>query len=258
MQYNKVEITGINTSQLEVLGEAEMTELLTLAAEGDREARDRLIRGNLRLVLSVMQRFIGRGKSSDDLFQVGVIGLIKAIDNFKPEFGVKLSTYAVPMIMGELKRYLRDYRHVRVSRSMRDLAYKAMQVRERLTNEEMREPAVDRIAAELGEKTSDVVIALEAVTDPVSLYEPIFSDSGDTLYLLDQMTDNTDAADSLNEMLVMDAVGKLPERERRILDLRYMRGRTQVEVAKEIGISQAQVSRLEKNAIVNIRRQIEA
>ncbi len=258
MQYDKVEISGINTSQLELLSETETNELLALAKQGDRSARDRLIRGNLRLVLSVMQRFMGKGESSDDLFQVGVIGLIKAIDNFKPDFGVKLSTYAVPMILGEIKRYLRDYRHVRVSRSMRDLAYKAMQTRERLTAQNMREPTVEQIAGELGVKRSEVVIALEAVSDPVSLYEPVYSESGDTLYLLDQMTDNTDATGSLNEMLVRDAVKKLPDRERRILDLRYMRGRTQVEVAKEIGISQAQVSRLEKSAILNIRRQIEA
>lgn len=258
MQYNKVEISGINTSQLEVLGENETTELLTLTRQGDRNARDKLIRGNLRLVLSVMQRFMGKGESSDDLFQVGVIGLIKAIDNFKPDFGVKLSTYAVPMILGEIKRYLRDYRHVRVSRSVRDLAYKAMQTRERLTAENMREPSIEQIAAELGVKNSDVVIALEAVSDPVSLYEPVYSESGDTLYLLDQMTDNTDATVALNELLVRDAVKNLPERERRILDLRYMRGRTQVEVAQEIGISQAQVSRLEKSAIMNIRRQIQA
>ena len=258
MQYNKVEISGINTSQLEVLGENETTELLTLTRQGDRNARDKLIRGNLRLVLSVMQRFMGKGESSDDLFQVGVIGLIKAIDNFKPDFGVKLSTYAVPMILGEIKRYLRDYRHVRVSRSVRDLAYKAMQTRERLTAENMREPSIEQIAAELGVKNSDVVIAFEAVSDPVSLYEPVYSESGDTLYLLDQMTDNTDATVALNELLVRDAVKNLPERERRILDLRYMRGRTQVEVAQEIGISQAQVSRLEKSAIMNIRRQIQA
>lgn len=258
MQYDKVEISGINTSELKLLSESEMTGLLALAKEGDRTARDKLIRGNLRLVLSVMQRFMGKGESSDDLFQVGVIGLIKAIDNFKPDFGVKLSTYAVPMILGEIKRYLRDYRHVRVSRSMRDLAYKAMQVRERLTSENMCEPSIDSIAEELGVKRADVVIALEAVSDPVSLYEPVYSESGDTLYLLDQMSDNTDASAALNEMLVRDAVKELPDRERRILELRYMRGRTQVEVAGEIGISQAQVSRLEKSAILGIRRRIEA
>ncbi|MBQ1537939.1 MAG: SigB/SigF/SigG family RNA polymerase sigma factor [Ruminococcus sp.] len=258
MQYDKVEISGINTSQLEVLNESETAELITLTKQGDRAARDKLIRGNLRLVLSVMQRFIGRGESSDDLFQVGVIGLIKAIDNFKPEFGVKLSTYAVPMILGEIKRYLRDHRHVRVSRSVRDLAYKAMQIRENLTAKNMREPSIDEIAAELGVGQTEVVIALEAVSEPVSLYEPVYSESGDTLYLLDQMTDNTDATASLNELLVRDALKNLPERERRILDLRYMRGRTQVEVAGEIGISQAQVSRLEKSAIMNLRRQIEA
>lgn len=258
MQYSKVEISGINTSKLELLDENETRQLLEKCRGGDMKARDRLIRGNLRLVLSVMQRFIGRGETSDDLFQVGVIGLIKAIDNFNTELNVKLSTYAVPMILGEVRRYLRDYRPVRVSRSLRDLAYKAMQAKERLTAEEHREPTIDRIAREIGAERSDVVAALEASADPVSLYEPIYSDSGDTLYLLDQVSDKTDSTTALNEFLVRDAVKRLPERERNILELRYIRGKTQVEVAKEIGISQAQVSRLEKGAIINIRRQIEA
>ena len=264
MQYTKVEISGINTSRLELLGEEETRELLLKSRAGDMKARDRLIRGNLRLVLSVMQRFIGRGGAgksvpcSDDLFQVGVIGLIKAIDNFDTNMNVKLSTYAVPMILGEVKRYLRDYRPVRVSRSLRDLAYKAMQAKERLTAEEQREPSIDRIAEEIGAERSDVVAALEASAEPVSLYEPVYSESGDTLYLLDQMSDKTDSTTARNEFLVRDAVAKLPERERNILTLRYIQGRTQVEVAREIGISQAQVSRLEKSAIGNIRRQIEA
>lgn len=258
MQYNKVEISGINTSQLELLGDEEMRELLIKSHNGDAAARDRLIRGNLRLVLSVLQRFIGRGESSDDLFQVGVIGLIKAIDNFNVEMNVKLSTYAVPMILGEVKRYLRDYRPVRVSRSLRDLAYKAMQAKERLTAELDHEPTIDRIAEEIGAARTDVVAALEAAADPISLYEPIYSDSGDTLYLLDQVSDKTDNNAALNELLVHDAVKKLPEREKNILTLRYLQGKTQVEVAREIGISQAQVSRLEKGAINNIRKQIEA
>lgn len=258
MQYSKVEISGINTSELPVLTEEETSALMQRSRGGDRKAREQLICGNLRLVLSVMQRFIGKGESSDDLFQVGVIGLIKAIDNFDPGFGVKLSTYAVPMILGEVRRYLRDHRHVRISRSMRDLAYKAMQVRERMTAENMTEPTVDDIAKELGVRRADVVIALEAVSDPVSLYEPVYTESGEALCLLDRMSDNLSAEDALNEMLVRDAIKKLPDRERRILELRYMRGRTQVEVAGEIGISQAQVSRIEKNAIQTIRRQIEA
>ena len=258
MQYTKVEISGINTSKLELLGEKETRELLVKCRGGDMQARDRLIRGNLRLVLSVMQRFIGRGETSDDLFQVGVIGLIKAIDNFNIELNVKLSTYAVPMILGEVRRYLRDYRPVRVSRSLRDLAYKAMQAKERIIAEEQHEPTIDRIAKEIGAERCDVVAALEASADPVSLYEPIYSDSGDTLYLLDQVSDKTDSTTALNEFLVRDAVKRLPDRERNILMLRYIQGKTQVEVAREIGISQAQVSRLEKGAIINIRRQIEA
>lgn len=258
MQYNKVEISGINTSELELLSEEHTRELLLLTKQGDRAARDRLIRGNLRLVLSVLQRFIGRGESSDDLFQVGVIGLIKAIDNFNIELNVKLSTYAVPMILGEVKRYLRDYRPVRVSRSLRDLAYKAMQAKERFIAEKQYEPTIEQIAEEIGAQRSEVVVALESAADPVSLYEPIYSDSGDTLYLLDQVSDNSDSSAALNELLVRDAVKKLPEREKSILTLRYIQGKTQVEVAKAIGISQAQVSRLEKGAINNIRRQIEA
>lgn len=258
MQYNKVEITGMNTSELKLLSEEDTRELLLQTKQGDREARERLIHGNLRLVLSVLQRFIGRGESSDDLFQVGVIGLIKAIDNFNTELNVKLSTYAVPMILGEVKRYLRDYRPVRVSRSLRDLAYKAMQAKERFIAEHQCEPTIEQIAAEIGAERSEVVVALESAADPVSLYEPIYSDSGDTLYLLDQVSDNSDSSAALNELLVRDAVKKLPEREKSILTLRYIQGKTQVEVAKAIGISQAQVSRLEKGAINNIRRQIEA
>lgn len=258
MQYNKVEISGINTADLKLLTEKETKELLIRTKQGDKEAREKLIQGNLRLVLSVLQKFIGRGESADDLFQVGVIGLIKAIDNFNVELNVKFSTYGVPMILGEIRRFLRDYQSVRVSRSLRDLAYKAMQAKEKLTNEKQCEPTIEEIAKEIGAKRADVVIALESITDPVSLFEPIYSDSGDTLYVLDQVSDKTDSNAALNEMLVNDAVNKLPERERSILNLRYIQGKTQVEVAKAIGISQAQVSRLEKGAINNIRSQIEA
>ncbi len=258
MQYNKVEISGINTSELKTLSESETRELLIKTKQGDKAAREKLIRGNLRLVLSVLQKFTGRGESADDLFQVGVIGLIKAIDNFNVELSVKFSTYGVPMILGEIRRFLRDYQSVRVSRSLRDLAYKAMQAKERLLAEEQREPSIDMIAQAVGAKRADVVIALEAISDPVSLFEPVYSDSGDTLYLLDQVSDKSDNGSALNELLVRDAVKNLPERERNILFLRYIRGKTQVEVAKEVGISQAQVSRLEKGAINNIRSQIQA
>ena len=253
MQYNKVEISGINTAELKLLTEDETKDLLRRTKEGDEQAREKLIQGNFRLVLSVLQKFIGRGESADDLFQVGVIGLIKAIDNFNIELNVKFSTYGVPMILGEVRRYLRDNQSVRVSRSMRDMAYKAMQAKEKLTAQ-----TVEQIAAEIGAKRADVVIALESITDPVSLFEPIYSDSGDTLYVMDQISDRTDSNAALNEMLVNDAVSKLPERERNILALRYLQGKTQVEVAKAIGISQAQVSRLEKSAIMNIKNQIEA
>lgn len=258
MQYNKVEISGINTSELKTLSESETRELLIKTKQGDKAAREKLIRGNLRLVLSVLQKFTGRGESADDLFQVGVIGLIKAIDNFNVELSVKFSTYGVPMILGEIRRFLRDYQSVRVSRSLRDLAYKAMQAKEKLLAEEQREPSIDKIAEAVGAKRADVVIALEAISDPVSLFEPVYSDSGDTLYLLDQVSDKSDSGSALNELLVRDAVKNLPERERNILFLRYIRGKTQVEVAKEVGISQAQVSRLEKGAINNIRSQIQA
>ena len=258
MQYNKVEISGINTAELKLLTEDETKDLLRRTKEGDEQAREKLIQGNFRLVLSVLQKFIGRGESADDLFQVGVIGLIKAIDNFNIELNVKFSTYGVPMILGEVRRYLRDNQSVRVSRSMRDMAYKAMQAKEQLTAQIRCEPTVEQIAAEIGANRADVVIALESITDPVSLFEPIYSDSGDTLYVMDQISDRTDSNAALNEMLVNDAVSKLPERERNILALRYLQGKTQVEVAKAIGISQAQVSRLEKSAIMNIKNQIEA
>lgn len=256
MYYNKVEISGVNTAKLKVLKESEKTELLKRVKQGDMAAREELIRGNLRLVLSVIQRFTNRGESADDLFQVGCIGLIKAIDNFDITQQVKFSTYAVPMIMGELRRYLRDNAPVRVSRSMRDTAYKAMQAKEKLIAEKGREPKIEEIAKELGMSRQDVVIALEAISEPISLYEPVFSESGDTIYVLDQLGDHNDDMNWLNEISLKEAIEQLGKREKRILNLRFFRGKTQVEVAKEIGISQAQVSRLEKCALNKIKNRI--
>ncbi|MGN1119535.1 MAG: RNA polymerase sporulation sigma factor SigG [Oscillospiraceae bacterium] len=256
MYYNKVEISGVNTAKLKVLKESEKMELLRRVKQGDMNARDELIRGNLRLVLSVIQRFTGRGESPDDLFQVGCIGLIKAIDNFDITQPVRFSTYAVPMIMGELRRYLRDNAPVRVSRSMRDLAYRAMQAKERLTTANGKEPKIEEIAKELGVPRKDVVVALEAVSEPISLYEPVFSESGDSVYILDQIGDNNDEMNWLSEISLKEAIRELGQREKRILNLRYFVGKTQVEVAKEIGISQAQVSRLEKGAIQKIKNRL--
>ena len=252
--YNKVEICGINTSKLEVLSEKEKLELLRKAHAGDMKAREKLINGNLRLVLSVVQRFANRNENMDDLFQVGVIGLIKAIDNFNTELDVRFSTYAVPMCIGEVRRFLRDSNPVRVSRSMRDTAYKAMQVKERLTNERGYEPTVEEIAKELDMKKSEVVIALEAIVDPVSLYEPVYNDGGDTIYVMDQLGDNNTDSDWIDEIMIKDELKNLDDRERRILYMRFMQGKTQMETAEEIGISQAQVSRLEKNALNRIKQ----
>lgn len=256
MYYGKVEISGVNTAKLKVLKEAEKTELLRKIKEGDMKAREELINGNLRLVLSVIQRFNGRGENPDDLFQVGVIGLIKAIDNFDLSLDVRFSTYAVPMIIGEVRRYLRDSGTMRISRSLRDLAYKAMQVRERIINETSAEPTVEIIAKELDVKKEDVVMALEAVSDPISLYEPVFSESGDTVYVMDQVGDKNNDINWLNEIALKDAIVNLGNREKKILNLRFFQGKTQVEVAEEIGISQAQVSRLEKGALNKIKSQI--
>ena len=253
MQYSKVEICGINTSQLKVLKESEKIELLRKAHAGDKKAREDLINGNLRLVLSVIQRFANRGENMDDLFQVGVIGLIKAIDNFNLDLDVRFSTYAVPMIIGEVRRFLRDNNAVRVSRSMRDTAYKAMQVKERLMNENQKEPTVEEIAKELNMKKSEVVLALESIVEPVSLYEPVYSDGGDTIYVMDQVGDSNTDSDWVDEIAIKDEISKLDDRERNIMYLRFMQGKTQMEVAKEVGISQAQVSRLEKNALKRIR-----
>lgn len=253
MQYGKVEICGINTSEIKVLKESEKNELLKKARAGDAKAREELIKGNLRLVLSVVQRFQNRGESMDDLFQVGVIGLIKAIDNFNLDLDVRFSTYAVPMCIGEIRRYLRDDNPVRVSRSMRDTAYKAMQVKEQLINANGNEPTIEEIAEKLEMKKSDVVLALEAIVDPVSLYEPVYNDGGDTIYIMDQVGDNSTDKDWVDEISIKDELKNLDPRERTIMYLRFMQGKTQMEVAKEVGISQAQVSRLEKNALKRIK-----
>lgn len=253
----KVEICGVNTAQLNVLKGEENTQLLRKARQGDAKAREELIAGNLRLVLSVIQRFAGRGQSMDDLFQVGCIGLIKAIDNFQISLGTRLSTYAVPMIIGEIKRYLRDDAPIRVSRSIRDMAYKVLQAKESYLAQHQREPTVEEIAQILGVKREDVVIALDAVVEPVSLSEPVYADGGDTVCVMDQVRDkkNTDEA-WLEHIALGDAISKLGERERRILALRFYQGKTQTEVSEEVGISQAQVSRLEKNALNQIKKEL--
>ena len=257
MAYNKVVIAGINTSELTVLKEEEKMRLLREFKEtGSKEAKDKLIRGNLRLVLSVIQKFTGRGEDIDDLFQIGVVGLIKAINNFDLTKEVRFSTYCVPMISGELRRHLRDYSQVKVSRSLRDLAYKAIQAKERLMTALQREPNIEEISKELGEKRSDVVIALESISDPVSLYDPVYSDSDDTVYIMDQIGDKNDVDSWMDELFIRDAIKALGNREKSILNLRFLQGKTQVEVAKEIGISQAQVSRLEKGAIARIKDSI--
>ncbi len=253
MYFNKVEICGIDTSSLKVLTEKEKCALIDKAKNGDKQARETLVMGNLRLVLSVIQRFANRGENLDDLFQVGCIGLMKAIDNFDTSHDVRFSTYAVPMIIGEVRRYLRDNNPVRVSRSMRDTAYHAMQARERLSNELDREPTVEEIAKELGKPKSEIVIALEAIVEPVSFYEPVYSNGGDTIYLMDQLGDNESDGDWIDEISIKEALKNLPPREKKILSMRFMRGMTQTEVAEEIGISQAQVSRLEKSAINTIK-----
>lgn len=253
MYKSKVEICGVDTSKLPVMKEKEKEELIAKVKKGNTAARDALINGNLRLVLSVIQRFSGRGENPDDLFQVGCIGLIKAIDNFDLGHGVRFSTYAVPMIIGEIRRYLRDNNAVRVSRSIKDTAYKAMQVKENLITELGREPTVNEIADKMGIPKSEVVIALESVVEPLSLYEPIYSDGGDTIYVLDQVGDKNDDKNWLDEMALKEAIKNLSEREKKILNLRFMVGKTQMEVSEEIGISQAQVSRLEKFALKKIK-----
>jgi len=256
MQINKVEICGVNTSKLKVLPEVEKVRLLKLVKQGDKSAREQLVNGNLRLVLSVIKRFTNRGENLDDLFQVGCIGLIKSIDNFDISQNVRFSTYAVPMIIGEIRRYLRDNNPIRVSRSMRDVAYKAMQVKERLINETQREPTIEELAKAMEMPREVIVMALESVIAPVSLSEPVYSDGGDTIYVMDQIGDNSKDEDWLDEIALKEAINKLSDREKRILSLRFFEGHTQMEVAAEIGISQAQVSRLEKGALSKVKRQI--
>lgn len=253
MQYGKVVICGVDTSTLPVLTEKEKEELLKRVKQKDDRARDELINGNLRLVLSVIKRFMGRGENPDDLFQIGCIGLIKAIDNFDTEQNVRFSTYAVPMIIGEIRRYLRDNNSIRVSRSIKDMAYRAMQSKEKLTAKLGREPTVCEIAKDLDVPRTDVVLALESVVEPMSLYEPVFSDGGDTIYVLDQVGDKNDESGWVDEISFKEAMKNLSEREKKILNLRFLHGKTQMEVSKEIGISQAQVSRLEKGVIDKIK-----
>ncbi len=251
--YNKVTICGVDTSKLPLLKEKEKTELLKLAKSGNENARSELINGNLRLVLSVIKRFQNRGENLDDLFQVGCIGLIKSIDNFDITQDVRFSTYAVPMIIGEIRRYLRDNSVLRVSRSIKDTAYRAMQVKERLMADRQIEPTISEIASELSLPESDVVIALESIVSPMSLYDPIYSDGGDTIYILDQVGDKNDDKNWLEEISFKEAIKDLTKREKYILSLRFIKGKTQMEVSRTIGISQAQVSRLEKCAIEKIK-----
>ena len=254
---NKVEICGVNTSKLKVLKNEETMELLRRYRNGDKSAREELINGNLRLVLSVIQKFMSRGENADDLFQVGCIGLMKAIDNFDMNLQVRFSTYGVPMIIGEVRRYLRDNSAIRVSRSMRDTAYKVMQVREKVINETQKEPTIDEIAKILDMKRENVVIALDAIQEPVSLYEPIYSDSGDSVCGMDQIDDPRNTDDSwIEQIAIGEAISKLSSREKHILNMRFYEGKTQMQVAAEVGISQAQVSRLEKNAINQIKKSI--
>lgn len=254
---NKVEICGVNTSKLPVLKENEKRELLLQIKQGNNAARDSFIKGNLRLVLSVIQRFNNRGENVDDLFQVGCIGLMKAIDNFDLKQNVKFSTYAVPMIIGEIRRYLRDNNSIRVSRSLRDIAYKALLVRDKLIKNNNKEPTISQISKELNLPREDVVFALDAIQDPVSLYEPIYHDGGDAIYVMDQVKDNKNTDESwLENISIKEAMKKLSSREKLILNLRFFNGKTQMEVADEIGISQAQVSRLEKIALRHMKNHV--
>ena len=252
---NKVEICGVNTSKLPLLSKQEKEELLVKINAGDEEARNTFINGNLRLVLSVIQRFYGRGENADDLFQVGCVGLIKAIDNFDLSQNVQFSTYAVPMIVGEVKRYLRDNNSIRVSRSVRDLAYKAIQAKEKMTKEKGREPTIEEIAKELNVEKEEIAFSLDAIQDPVSLQEPVYNDGAESIFLMDQVKDskNTDEL-WIEKMAIEGALKKLNEKEKNIVVKRFFDGKTQMEVADEIGISQAQVSRLEKSAISHIKR----
>ena len=246
----KVDLCGVNTSKLKVLKSEESIALLRRARQGDQAAREELIAGNLRLVLSVIQKFAGRGEHMDDLFQVGCIGLIKAIDNFNVDLDVKFSTYAVPMIIGEIRRFLRDNSTIRVSRSLRDIAYKAISAKEQMTKQNLREPSLSEISQEIGIGTEEITRALDAIQSPVSLYEPVYTEGGDALYVMDQISDKKNREDNWVEQLSLsEAMSRLPEREKNIVHLRFFEGKTQMEVAEEIHISQAQVSRLEKNAL---------
>ncbi len=257
MYYNKVEICGVNTSELKVLTDQEKKSLLERIKLGDEQARRELINGNLRLVLSVVQRFTGRRENLDDLFQVGCIGLVKAVDNFNTELDVKFSTYAVPMIIGEIRRYLRDNNSIRISRSVRDLAYRALQAKEELIKTKECEPTVEDIAKYLGESKDAIVRAMEAIIEPISLYEPVYNEGGDSIYVMDQISD-TNSSDEiwLESIALKQAMKSLNEREKTIISLRYYKNKTQMEIAEEIGISQAQVSRLEKGALEHMRKQI--
>ena len=257
MYYNKVEICGVDTSKLPTLTSKEKKALLLKVKSGDMSAREELIDGNLRLVLSIIQRFTNRRENLDDLFQIGCIGLIKAVDNFNTDIEVEFSTYAVPMIIGEIRRYLRDNNSIRVSRSVRDLAYRALQVREQLEGEMVSEPSVEKIAEVLGEKTEAVSRALEAIVEPVSLYETVYNDGGDSIYVMDQLSDDRNTDEMwLEDIALKEAISRLGEREKKIIQLRFYKGKTQMEIAEEIGISQAQVSRLEKGAFERIRKQM--
>ncbi|MBE5036406.1 SigB/SigF/SigG family RNA polymerase sigma factor [Subdoligranulum sp. DSM 109015] len=256
MYAGKVEICGVNTAQLPVLSEKEKCELLAAARNGDGNARQQMIQGNLRLVLSVVQKFAGRGENLDDLFQVGCIGLIKAIDHFDPTLNVRFSTYGVPMIVGEIRRFLRDNNPVRVSRSIRDLAYKSMQARELLQQKTGREPHLSEIAEAVGSSPESVAMALESVIEPASLYESAYSDGDDSVSIMDQVNEGSNEESWISDIMFRDTVRALSPREKKIISLRYLCGKTQMQVAREIGISQAQVSRLEKNALRQIKEQI--
>ena len=254
MALNKVEICGVNTAKLPILSNDEKEELFRRIKQGDQQARETYIKGNLRLVLSVIKRFSNSNENADDLFQIGCIGLIKAIDNFDTTLNVKFSTYAVPMIIGEIRRYLRDNNSIRVSRSLRDIAYKAIYAKERIVKEELKEPTIDEIAREIGIEKEMIVYALDAIQNPVSLFEPVYTEGGDTLYVMDQISDKKNREDHwVEELSLREAMNRLGEREKHIIDLRFYEGKTQMEVAREIGISQAQVSRLEKNALKTMR-----
>ena len=257
MFLNKVEICGVNTSKLPVLTAEEKAELFRRIKSGDEQARELYIKGNLRLVLSVIRRFQNSSENADDLFQIGCIGLIKAIDNFDTTLQVKFSTYAVPMIIGEIRRYLRDNNSIRVSRSLRDIAYKAIYTRENYMKQHLKEPTVTEIAQEIGIEKEMIVYALDAIQNPVSLFEPVYTEGGDTLYVMDQISDKKNKEENwVQNLALQDAVARLNERERQIIRMRFYEGQTQMEVAREIGISQAQVARLEKNAIRTLRKAI--